>query len=168
MRAEQLRDAICTATIRFMLANEYRYSPDSELAEVVQEFLVKFLRHVYVIEPEDIPLPAPDLQTSLDIEETRLIEAALKRAHGCVAEAAHELGLKSRGGLYRKMQRLNIERKRTVIVPPDSGPDIGGPGSPDSGDLNIPDARPLGPRKLRSNPPAGGRIGYSGAPRGQW
>jgi transcriptional regulator of acetoin/glycerol metabolism len=62
----------------------------------------------------DLGLPAAIAQTTAQTGDTsehdRLaIEAALVRAGGVLAQAAHELGM-SRQALYRRLERLGIKR----------------------------------------------------------
>jgi DNA-binding NtrC family response regulator len=62
----------------------------------------------------DLGLPAPESRPSSippggEEPDRATIEAALARAGGVVAQAANELGL-SRQALYRRLERLGIER----------------------------------------------------------
>jgi DNA-binding NtrC family response regulator len=59
------------------------------------------------ITPADLALPAVGPPEELD---RAAIEAALQRANGVIAQAAHELGL-SRQALYRRMEKLSIPRE---------------------------------------------------------
>ncbi|MFJ1467571.1 sigma-54-dependent transcriptional regulator [Massilia orientalis] len=62
-----------------------------------------------VIKPPDLGLPLP-AHAALDAEPDReAITQALARAGGVIAQAAAELGL-SRQALYRRMERLGIDR----------------------------------------------------------
>jgi DNA-binding NtrC family response regulator len=62
------------------------------------------------IEAHDLGLPAATVTSAAEMEaDPGMIEQALRRAGGVVAQAAAELGL-SRQALYRRMERLGIER----------------------------------------------------------
>jgi DNA-binding NtrC family response regulator len=69
-----------------------------------------------VVVPEDLGLPQPaalpaNADASLREPSREDIEAALVRAQGVVAEAAHSLGL-SRQALYRRMEKYGIDVRR--------------------------------------------------------
>jgi DNA-binding NtrC family response regulator len=78
-----------------------------ELKNVIQR--VNLLAHGDRIEIEDLALPSPHGSTEHEPDREQ-IEQALKKSHGVVAQAAALLGL-SRQSLYRRMERLGIDRQ---------------------------------------------------------
>jgi len=78
-----------------------------ELKNVIQR--VNLLAHGERIEIDDLALPSPHGSTEHEPDREQ-IEQALKKSHGVVAQAAAMLGL-SRQSLYRRMERLDIDRQ---------------------------------------------------------
>jgi len=78
-----------------------------ELKNVIQR--VNLLAHGDRIDIDDLALPS--VHGSAEHEPDReQIEQALKKSHGVIAQAATLLGL-SRQSLYRRMERLGIDRQ---------------------------------------------------------
>ncbi len=78
-----------------------------ELKNVIQR--AGLLAHGDRIEAEDLALPSAPGSAEHEPDREQ-IEQALKKSHGIVAQAAVALGL-SRQSLYRRMERLGIDRQ---------------------------------------------------------
>ncbi|HTA66556.1 MAG TPA: sigma 54-interacting transcriptional regulator [Xanthomonadaceae bacterium] len=80
-----------------------------ELKNVIAR--VNLLARGDIVSVEDLALPVPVPATRDEHEPDRdEIERALKKFHGVIAQAASSLGL-SRQALYRRMERLGIDRQ---------------------------------------------------------